>query len=76
MTTQWLGACGLQDPTGYKWELIQRPDHKKDPMLHVIIVVPAFLPVLSCVPVPFPGSDGSSLDICSHTTDVDIDRCA
>ncbi len=26
---------GAQDPTGYKWELIQRPDHKKDPILHV-----------------------------------------
>lgn len=27
-------SCG-KDPTGYKWELIQRPDHKKDPILHV-----------------------------------------
>lgn len=28
-------CVGMQDPTGYKWELIQRPDHKKDPILHV-----------------------------------------
>ena len=25
----------VQDPTGYKYELIQRPEHKGDRILHV-----------------------------------------
>jgi len=29
----------VEDPTGYKWELIQRPDHKKDPILHMMFRV-------------------------------------
>jgi lactoylglutathione lyase len=29
----------IEDPTGYKWELIQRPDHKKDPILHMMFRV-------------------------------------